>query len=705
MSTAACNYCHLPVTLSPRRAARLDPATPLYCCYGCSLAARITQARGDAGRVSFMLTRLGVAIFLTMGVMTCSMYLYGHEVYGRAAPADAPLNAGLLALLRHLALLLTAPVLFLLGVPILDDAINRLRRGVMATDALIVLGVAAAFVHSAFNTLRGAGSTYYETACMILVLFTLGRWLEASGRLRAADAVAALGRLLPDTLTVQRDGQSLTLPARDVQPGDRTTVAAGQCIPVDGVIEHGDAHVNEQLLTGESVPIVRAPGDTVRAGTVSLDGTLTIRATAVGAQSTLGRLMALLEAAKQSKGRYERLADRIAAAFVPLVVVLAALAGGLGWHRAGPDEALLSALAVLLIACPCALGIATPMAVWVALGRAAREGVLFRDGDALESLARLRAVCFDKTGTLTTDEPTISTWTLAEPTRDDPREILAVAAGLGAHSTHVLSRGVVRLAHQVGVRPAPFSSARTIPGRGIIVSGDGSAARLGSVSLMREGNLSINEYLDTAISDAHARGLGLVCVGWDGRVRALFGCGETLRQTIRPALTALRRLGIHVRVLTGDHALRGAALADDLDVEALAELTPADKLRVLNETRRAFGPVAMVGDGLNDAPALAAADVGIAMGSGTDVARESAAVCLMSDDPARLPWTIALARRAVRTIRQNLFWAFAYNLAGLALALVGRLNPVLAAVAMVLSSVIVITNSLRLDRFPAEPPA
>ncbi len=692
----SCDFCGLPVPLSFRGRAAADESAPLYCCYGCHFAAQVTRSRGESGQAGWMLTRLGIAVFLSMGVMVFSLAGYGQEIYGGTIAEAAKPAVTFIGLFRYLALAMATPVFFLLGVPIFTNAVTQGRRGVVSTDALVVIGVAAAIVYSYVSTLTDSGAVYYETACMVLVLITVGRYLEATGKLRASASVTALDRLMPDEVAVRRGDESLTIPAAEVRLDDRFVVPAGERIGADGCVEAGTSHVDEQLLTGESTPVVRQVGDTVRGGTLNLDGALTVRATAVGSQSALGRLTAMLDAAKRAKGRFERLADRVAAIFVPLTVGMAALAAVLGYRRGSLDEAIMSALAVLLIACPCALGIATPMAIWVALGRAAAGQVLFRNGEAIEALAGVRAVAFDKTGTLTSGEPVVEAFTAATDEQGALSRTLMLAAGVAATSMHAASRSVVTYARREGIAFSPAGEVRTVPGRGLVGTVDGVTVRLGNVAMMREADVTFDDVLEQRAQTVAADGRSIVCVGVDGDVAGVFALGESLRAEASEAVAVLVAEHLRVEVLTGDHAERGAIVARQLSVPTSAELGPDDKLRHLDRLRRECGAVAMVGDGLNDAPALAGADVGVAMGCGADVARESAAVCLLGNDLRSVPWAITLAQRTVRTIRVNLFWAFFYNVIGMGLAVTGKLSPLFAAGAMVVSSLLVVTNSLRL---------
>ncbi|MBI1901507.1 MAG: cation-translocating P-type ATPase, partial [Planctomycetia bacterium] len=535
---------------------------------------------------------------------------------------------------------------------------------------------------------------YFEVACGVLVMVTLGRWLEAAGRSKAAAALDALTKLLPDRVVVVRDGAEQSVPIGEVAAGDVLRVLPGQRLPVDGVIERGAAEFDEQIITGESQPNFKERGQTVYGGTLNLDGDLLIRATTGAGEGMLRRLVEAVERARATKGAYQRLADLIARWFIPVVTAIALAV--FAWHgvRHGWERGSLAGLAVVLIACPCALGLATPLAVWAAMGTAARSGVLIQSGDALERLAGVRAVCFDKTGTLTTGTPQLAEMIVANgATR---AEALARAGVLARASTHPLAAAIAREADRSATPVA--EGVRSLAGRGMIGTIAGRATLLGSPRLMEESGCRMPPVLRTATEKLHERLMPVVCVGWGGAVRGVFGLTEELRPAAQDCVAACGELGLHVAVLTGDHAARAAALGRQLRVPVTGELLPDDKLAALRELRGARGAVLMVGDGVNDAPALAGADVGVALGCGADVSRQSADVCLTGNDLSRIAWTVGLARRTVRTIRQNLFWAFFYNLLGIALAAAGLLNPIWAGLAMLVSSFLVVANSLRLTR-------
>lgn len=691
----ACDYCRLPVTV-----ARETGDGPLYCCYGCRLAAEITGRGGAEGEARWTLVRLGVAIFLSINVMMFTMALWTQELYDARAVGSGPLAASLADLFRYLCLLLSLPVLWLLGGPLVDGALAARQRDVAAADLLIVLGVAAAYLYSAISVVRGAGHVYFEVGSAVLVMVTIGRWLEATGKLRTTAALDALEKLLPQRVrTIDATGQPRDTAIGDVVPGDRLRVLAGERIATDGRVERGVASVSEQLLTGESRPATRGPGDDVLGGSLNLDGELVVRASTRAGEGSLARLIELVRTARLTKGRYQRLADRVSAWFLRGVLIVAC--GTFLFHswRSGVDAALMAALAVLLIACPCALGLATPMAVWTALGNAARHGVLFRHGESLERLADVQAVRFDKTGTLTTGEPFVELFALADAAERD--QVARRAMRLAGASTHVFSQAIVR--HLESSRDScqepNVSDMMTVAGQGIAARFDheSDVSRLGSLRWLQASAMSVSPELERTVAVARHGGRSLSAIGWGGRVRGVFAFSETLRSEAPQALAQCTDLGCDVAVLTGDEPARGRLLSEQLGVTVLAGLVPEAKVAALAEARGSIGPVAMVGDGVNDAPALAASDVGIALGCGADLSRDSALVCLLADDLARVPWAIELARRSVRVIRQNLFWAFGYNTLGIALAAGGWLNPAWAAAAMVASSLLVVANSLRLQ--------
>jgi heavy metal translocating P-type ATPase len=707
-----CDYCGLPL---PGGAARAVTGTPEFCCFGCRVASAIRGERDQPGAASATLTKLGLGVFFTLNESVFSMVLWTADVYERD-PRGGAMASSLEELFRYLSMLFALPVFWLLGVPLAANAWRDLRHGRFSADLLLITGVVAAFVFSIANVLRGAGQIYFEVGCVVLTFVTLGRWLEATGKLKATESLSALEKLLPESARVRRRDAWVETPLAEIAIGDVLRVLPGERIPTDGVARSGPLGVDEQLLTGESRPAIKQTGDLLRGGALNLDGDLWMEVTAPASEGTLSRLIDAVRNARSRKGHYARVADRVSTWFAPAVAAIAIATFFLHTYRSGWEAGLMSSLAVVLIACPCALGIATPMAVWAAFGRAAQAQVLFRHGEAIERLATVRALRFDKTGTLTTGVAQLAD-VVIDPDFD-AAAVRRLAAPLVRSSNHVLS---IALRDWCGEdHAATITDVQTVSGRGLraIDSEHGEPLLLGNLPFMREHDMELDGAIADRVERALQDGETLTLFGWAGRVRAVFVLEEQLRDHVRESLQQCRALGLDVALLTGDHHARGERLARELGVRVEADLLPEGKLAAIAAAQLTFGPVAMIGDGVNDAPALAASDVGIAMGAGADLARDAAAICLMGNDLARLPWTIDLARRTVRVIRQNLFWAFAYNSLGVLLAAAGWLNPMWAAGAMAISSLFVVVNSLRLrgdaallsnsitesdDAFPSSP--
>lgn len=678
-----------------------DTDAAVYCCFGCRFAASVTAERGEEGQVRWTLTRLGLAIFFSMNVMVFTLALWTQDVYSQSSSVSEASALTLYELFRYLCLVFSLPVVLLLGVPLFENAVDNLRRRVVTTDLFVVTAVVAAYFYSCLSVYRGSGHTYFEVACMVLVAVTLGRWLEATGKLKTTQALNSLERLLPETICRIVGGRQQSVSLDEVAVGDLVRVLPGERIPVDGVVKRNSAAVDEQIVTGESQPTVKEAGDQVTGGTLNLDGELVIRVGALPREGTLQRLIEAVTLAAQRKGRAQRLADRLSAWFLPMVIATAAVTfvGHLFFEPA--DQALMPALAVLLIACPCALGIATPMALWAAMGRASRENVVIRDADALSRLAKVRVVCFDKTGTLTTGTVEFDELVLEHET--DREELLRRASILSSTSNHHLARAIAPryVDHDVANQ---VSDVQSVAGRGIVgrVGDCHELTYLGSERFMSNNGMRQTADISQAAERMRCEGLSLTFVGWNGIVRAVFAFQETLRKGTVSALDELRRHKLWLAVLTGDHHQRAEVLGAELQVSVASELLPDDKLEWIERIREERGPVAMVGDGVNDAPALSAADVGIALGCGADVSRDAADICLLGNDLGKIAWTIQLARRTSRTVRENLIWAFAYNSLGIALAAFGTLSPIIGAIAMVGSSLYVVSNSLQLARDHAQ---
>jgi Cu+-exporting ATPase len=605
--------------------------------------------------------------------------------------------------------LLATPVQFVFGARFYVAGWKAVRAGTGNMDLLVALGTSAAYGLSVFllwqHAAHGTPHLYFEASAAVITLVLLGKWLEARAKRQTTDAIRALQALRPATARVRRDGGGeVEVPAAQVRRGDLVVVRPGEKLAVDGEVVEGRSHVDESLLTGESLPVAKGPGDRVTGGAVNADGVLVVRTTGVGAESTLARIIRLVESAQAAKAPIQRLVDRVAAVFVPIVLVIAALAFAGGWWVLGDAEAaLINAVSVLVIACPCALGLATPTAIMAGTGVAARHGILIKDAQALEVAHRVTHVAFDKTGTLTQGRPALVA-VVPAPGRTEA-EVLRLAAALQVRSEHPLARAVLEGARADGVEAAPADAVRALPGRGIEGVAEGRALWLGSTRLLEERGLDAGAFAARAAAlEAEGRTLSWLveapAAGEAAEVVGLLAFGDAAKPGAAEAVAALHALGLETVMLTGDNAGSAQAIARQLGVGSVrAQVLPEAKAHVVVELKAGGAVVAMVGDGINDAPALAAADVGIAMATGTDVAMETAGVTLMRGDPRLVAAAIDVSRRTVAKIRQNLFWAFAYNVVGIPLAAFGLLNPVVAGAAMALSSVSVVSNALLLRRW------
>ena len=617
-----------------------------------------------------------------------------------------------------LQLLLATPVQFWLGARFYRAGWKAVRAGAGNMDLLVALGTSAAYALSVWTLVRGgmaAPHLYFESSAVVITLVLLGKWLEGRAKGQAVAAIRALQSLQATHALVRRGGADVQVALDALRVGDLVVVRPGERVPADGRVAEGSSHLDASLLTGESLPLAVAPGDRAGAGAVNGEGLLLLEATAVGADSMLSRIIRMVEDAQAAKAPIQRLVDRVSAVFVP-VVLLISLITLLGWGLATGDwqAALLNAVAVQVIACPCALGLATPTGIMVGTGTAARHGVLIKDAAALETAHALRVVAFDKTGTLTEGRPQLMAVEGA-----DPRRVLALAWAVQQYSEHPLAHAVTLAARAAGLDLPPAAEARALPGRGVQARVDGEAVYLGSLRLMRELGVAVDLAAETpaetpgetpvdtlrhkaARHEADGRTVSWLASGPEGalQVRGLLVFGDRIKPGSRAAVAGLQALGIEVVMLTGDNAGSAAAVARALGLtNTMAELLPGDKADALRRLAADGRKVAMVGDGINDAPALAAADVGIALAGGTDVAMHTAGITLMRGDPQLVLDAIAISTRTYRKIRQNLAWAFVYNVVGIPVAAFGLLNPVLAGAAMALSSVSVVTNALLLRRW------
>ncbi|WP_317202853.1 heavy metal translocating P-type ATPase [Janthinobacterium sp.] len=599
--------------------------------------------------------------------------------------------------------LLATPVQFWLGARFYRAGWKALLARSGNMDLLVALGTSAAYGLSLYQWL-GAGMSghhlYFEAAAVVITLVLLGKWLEARAKRQTTSAIRALQVLRPESARLRRDGRDIDVPVGQVKVGDLVVIRPGERVAVDGVVVEGASQVNEALITGESLPLDKHVGDHVTGGAINADGLLLVRTVAVGAETTLSRIIRLVEDAQAAKAPIQHLVDRVSAVFVPVVLVIALLTL-LGWLLAGAsaDTAIINAVAVLVIACPCALGLATPTAIMAGTGVAARYGILIKDAEALEVAHGVSCVVFDKTGTLTEGRPELAQMAAAGIGEE---RLLQLAAAIQRGSEHSLARAVLDAAAARALAPLTASALAALPGRGLGATVDGQQLLLGSSRLMQERGVDLAPLLARA---TELEGSGntiswLASAAPRPQLLGLFAFSDRIKAGAPAAVARLHALGLKTLMLTGDNQGSADAVGKALDVGGVgAKMLPADKTARINALKEAGEKVAMVGDGINDAPALAAADVGIAMSTGTDVAMHAAGITLMRGDPALVADAIDISRRTYNKIRQNLFWAFIYNLVGIPLAAFGLLNPMVAGAAMAFSSVSVISNALLLRRW------
>lgn len=593
-----------------------------------------------------------------------------------------------------LELALATPVQFVLGARFYGGSYRALKAGSANMDVLVALGTSAAYFYSLYLILaKGdavSGQLYFEGSAVIITLVLLGKWLEARAKRSTASAIRLLMALRPDTARVLNAGVETEVPIAAVKKNDLVVIRPGEKIPTDGVVDDGAGDCDESLITGESLPVHKTPGDKVIAGAINGAGRLIVRTSAVGADTALAKIVALVQSAQNGKAPVQRLVDRIAAVFVPVIVGLAALTF-FGWMAVGSsfDQAFVSAVSVLVIACPCALGLATPTALVTGLGAAARSGILIKDIEALERAHDITTVVFDKTGTLTKGQLNV---TRVVTFFGDETENLALAASVQNASEHPLAKAIVAYAADKNIKPRTITNFTSVPGSGVEARVDGQAIVIGNAKFLSARGIDVTGFAQREHTS--------ILLAVDKKLHAAFEIADELRAESKASVTALKEQGIATILLSGDQPSVAARIAAEVGIEtAKGGVKPDEKAHEIETLRKSGQVVAMVGDGVNDAPALSAADVGIAMGSGTDVAMETAGITLLRPDPRLVPAAIDISRATWRKIQGNLFWAFIYNVVGIPLAAFGFLSPALAGAAMALSSVSVVTNSLFLKRW------
>jgi P-type Cu+ transporter len=608
-------------------------------------------------------------------------------------------------------LVLAIPVM-ILGKPFFTVGFKTLIKRHPNMDSLVALGTSAAFLYSAFATVMivlgnhsYAGNLYYESAAVILTLITLGKYFEVLSKGKTSEAIKKLMGLGPKTAIILKDGKEIEISVDEVQVGDMILVKPGEKMPVDGVVVEGRTSVDEAMLTGESIPVEKGIGSNIIGASMNKNGAIRYKATKVGKDTALSQIIKLVEDAQGSKAPIAKLADIISGYFVPIIIVLAILTG-FAWYFAGQSGlfAFTIAISILVIACPCALGLATPTAIMVGTGKGAENGVLIKSGGALETTHKIDTIVFDKTGTITEGKPKVTDIVTANGLSED--ELLVLAASAEKGSEHPLGEAIIRAAEEKGFDVVKTDSFNAIVGHGIEVNIEGKNILLGNRKLMDDRGIVLAELADTSDQLAN-EGKTPMYIAIDGTIAGIIAVADTVKETSMKAIKKLHKMGIEVAMITGDNKRTAEAIAKQVGIDrVLSEVLPEDKANEVKKLQEDGRKVAMVGDGINDAPALAQADVGIAIGSGTDVAMESADIVLMRSDLMDVPTAVELSKATIRNVKQNLFWAFAYNIVGVPVAmgvlyLFGGplLNPMIAGAAMSLSSVSVLLNALRLKGF------
>lgn len=656
-----------------------------------------------------MKRNLTISAIFTVPLLFIAMAdMVGIPMPAFLSPMQSPVSYALI----QLALVL--PILWV-GRRFFVDGFKALSKGHPNMDSLVALGTSAAFVYSLYGTyhvLEGhahfAMNLYYESAGVILTLITLGKYFEDVSKGKTSMAIQTLVGLAPKMATVLRDGQEVEIPVEEVQVGDLIRVKPGEKVPVDGVVTEGNSTVDESMLTGESIPVSKSVGDEVIGASLNKTGSFILKATKIGKDTALSQIIQLVEQAQGSKAPIAKLADKVSGVFVPIVIVLA-LVSGLAWYFLGQESwvfALTITISVLVIACPCALGLATPTAIMVGTGKGAENGILLKSGEALEEANHVNMVVFDKTGTITNGTPVVTDVVTADST--DADALIRLAASLEVASEHPLGEAIVAKAKEQGAAFDEVTNFEAIPGFGIKGHVGETLVFLGNEKWMRENGLA-NAKMNEQANHFAEQGKTPLYIGYNDAVQGLIVVADTVKESSARAIQTLHEMGIQVAMMTGDHERTAQAIAAEVGIDRVfSEVLPQDKANYVSKLQEEGYIVAMVGDGINDAPALAQAQVGIAIGTGTDVAIESADAVLMKSDLMDVPAMLKLSRATIRNIKENLFWAFAYNVIGIPFAmgvlhLFGGplLNPMIAGAAMSFSSVSVVLNALRLKRWKA----
>lgn len=591
---------------------------------------------------------------------------------------------------------LATPVQFFIGYRFYNGAYKSLRGGGANMDVLIAMGTSAAYFYSVYNVLAGIHEYYFEASAVIITLILLGKTFEAVAKGKTSEAIKKLMGLQPKTARIFKDGEEVEIPIENLQIGDIIIVKPGEKVPVDGVIVQGSSSLDESMITGESIPVDKVEGDQVVGATINKFGSFRFEARKIGKDTVLSQIIKLVEDAQGSKAPVQRLADKISGVFVPIVIGIAVLTFIIYNFIDSFNTGLINAVAILVIACPCALGLATPTAIMVGTGKGAENGILFKSGEHLESSHKMDAIIFDKTGTITKGEPEVTD--IVEFTKSK-EEILRIAASAEKASEHPLGEAIVKKAEDEGLKHIEVESFSAVPGKGLEAKLENKEILIGNRRLINENNIEIADK-ESEIERLEKEGKTAMLVAIDNELVGIIAVADGIKETSYGAIKELQKMGLQVYMITGDNERTAQAIASQVGIKnVLADVLPEDKAKEVQKLRSKGLHVGMVGDGINDAPALVAADVGFAIGTGTDVAMEAADITLMRGNLQGVVTAIRLSHRTMRTIKQNLFWAFFYNSLGIPFAALGFLNPMVAGAAMAFSSVSVVSNSLRLRNF------
>ena len=687
-----CSHCLLPLGSYPTKRI-VNGEDHAFCCYGCCLAYQVKHGSREEPEAAWLLVRLGIGGFLSMNIMLFSLLLYS----GTFDVADSEMLPKFYWLLGIFA----TPVLFILGGPFIKESWEGALQGRLNSATLISIGAISAYGYSMLMLFTGGKNIYFDTATMILVLFTLGRYLEASGRAKAVRNVAPLLEAERQWATVIENGKEKRSSISKMKVGMNVRILPGERFPVDGIVLEGFSSADESILTGENRPVIKSEGDLVLAGSINQKGSLLIECGALGAATQWGLLCKSVREALSHPSSIQRLADNVASIFVPIVLAITILTI-IYWQSQVPlDQALLNGLAVLVVACPCALGLAAPLATALGLGQYIKRGCIIRGGEVQETLAKIRRIAFDKTGTLTKGATRLIK---IENNDASQEEVLQRAAGLEQHSEHSLAQGIISVAKERKLIIKNPERVQAVAGSGVMGYIEGELTAVGRSEWLIEQGLEMPSLFVKRLQNYESSGQTVVCVGWSGKIHGILLLDDMLLPEVPIMVETLKKLDMRTMLLTGDLPAVASRIAKSAGVEEWkASMSPDEKCNFLEQWGGIEDPAIMVGDGLNDGPVLARAEVGIAVGSATDLARETADLVLPEKGLALLPWVILLSRAVHRTIITNLLWAFGYNIVAITLAVFGLLQPILAAGLMAGSSLLVVFNSLRLEQFPDNP--